>query len=683
MIAAQGTQPIGILFAGPDTAVPSLPIRGHLRTPLHFDGNEPWLVVERLQTTQAFDRATHQWTAQSVTSISDPLGINGETLIGQRRTERPKADAKPAPAAEFEESTFETLFPIFADPRNDWLLSALVEGITNPRILGWIYNQLGSIPDRQRVDNLKKKLLLNPDVPEDILFANCIFCNVKEGQVIDSLGRPGSAISIHNDYPFAPLMHKVFILQQRKHDISQITAEEVFCFYQLLYECAAKAKKALGHALDGFTYGMNYGLPRIHKGRQVIAAGASQPHLHSQVGALTPASYNAADQLGLICHAYQEVHKRDYLADYLEALRRAELIVEEDEHAVLFVPIAQRFNFELQIMVKNPKVGNILDTDLDMRKSLGHMEHLAYMIYQHAEVDIQSFNTVMYATRFSSVNDCGQRLILSIYPRTTIMALSELAHRTVVDSMPWQAAARMKGARKDVLTSGPRKLSVLVVGAHPDDLELGCGGTISIFRTKGHKVNALVVTDGSAGKNRVPEHREKEANAAAKVLGIENVMYGKIRDGQAQGDALYNLISAAIERQSPDVVLCHAHVGSEHLDHKNVSEAVRTVCNRRKLFPLMFEVPAPNYKDDGSFIPKLYVSFGEETMKKKIEAISEHKSEMKRNTISIDAMLKRSQQRATDVGAGETYAEAFAFNGPEGELAKLSQLMPFITLGNL
>jgi LmbE family N-acetylglucosaminyl deacetylase/diadenosine tetraphosphate (Ap4A) HIT family hydrolase len=682
MTVDSSSQPVGIVFAASEADVPSLPIQGSLRTPLQFDGQEARFVLGRYYTTKAFDRTTHEWTDQSITCIPDPLGINGETLIGQRRTERPKAEAKPTPAAEFEESTFKTLFPLFADPRNDWLLSALVEGITNSQILSWIYKQLDSIPDPQRIDNLKKKLLLNPDVPEDILFANCIFCNVKEGQVIDSLGQPGSAISIHNDYPFAPLMHKVFILQQRKHDISQITPEEVLCFYELLYECAVKAKEKLGQTLDGFTYGMNYGLPRIHKGRQVIAAGASQPHLHSQVGALTPMSYNAGDHLGLICRAYRTEHKRDYLADYLAALRRADLVIEEDEHAVLFVPVAQRFNSEIQIMAKSPKIGNILDTTLPVRRSLGRLEHLAYMIYQRPEVDIQSFNTVMHATRFSSANDCGQRLIVSIYPRTTIMALSELAHRNVVDSMPWQSAGFIKGARKDVLT-GPRKLSVLVVGAHPDDLELGCGGALSILKAKGHKVNALVVTDGSAGKNRSPRQRENEADAAAKVLGIERVMYGKIRDGQAQGgEAVYNLVTAALDRHSPDIVLCHAHVGSEHLDHKNVSDVVRTVCNRRGLFPLMFEVPAPKYRDDKSFIPRLYFAFGEDTMERKIEAVSEHKSEMGRGTINVEVIRRRGRERAAELGAGSTYAEALSFNGPDEELRKVAQLIPFATSSN-
>jgi hypothetical protein len=65
--------------------------------------------------------------------------MHGETLIGQRRVERPQTKARPAPRASLEEETFKALFPIFAHPENEWLLSALVEGIEHSNILGWIY----------------------------------------------------------------------------------------------------------------------------------------------------------------------------------------------------------------------------------------------------------------------------------------------------------------------------------------------------------------------------------------------------------------------------------------------------------------------------------------------------------------------------------------------------------------
>ncbi|MGH8560077.1 MAG: hypothetical protein ACRESZ_22025 [Methylococcales bacterium] len=404
--------------------VPLLEVRETLATPLHITTGTPTFVISKHGTTPAFDKQSYLFIDQSITCIPDPLGINGETLIGQRRTERPQSKARPAPGVSFHKQTFEAIFPLFAHPENEWLLSALIEGIENTEILNFVYKELDAIRDTQRVDNLKKKILLNPSVPEAILYDTCMFCNVKQAQVRDALGIEGSAISINNDFPFGPVLHKVLILQERKHDISEITPDEIFHFYELMHTIAVKAKATYGDELDGLTYGMNYGLPRIYKGSEIIASGASQPHLHSQISALTRTSFNAGDRVGLMCKAYREKYNRNYLEDYESALRNTNLILDENEHAILYVPVAQRFNYEVQIMVKNDRIGNILDTSPEVRKSVGSLEHSAYQIYQHRDLNIQSFNTLMYTTRLSAENDYAQRLIISIYPRTAIIALS-------------------------------------------------------------------------------------------------------------------------------------------------------------------------------------------------------------------------------------------------------------------
>jgi LmbE family N-acetylglucosaminyl deacetylase/galactose-1-phosphate uridylyltransferase len=650
---------------------------------LEVANGRPSFVIKVLETTPAFDKNTHKWSPQTITCVPDPLGINGETQIGKLRAERPRSEAPPPPSARFDEDTFKSLFPIFAHPQNDWLLSSLVEGTENGRILGWIYNQLDQIPilselDRKRVDSLRKQILLNPAVPPEILFTTCIFCNVKGEQVQDSMPREQSVFSIHNDFPFAPIMHKVLILKERKHDIAEITANEISYFYEMLYRVVKEAKEKFGKSLDGITYGMNYGLPRIVKGRSVIASGASQPHLHSQVAGLGADSFNAADRIGIMCNAYRRKYRRDYLEDYLTALRDANLIVEENDEAVLFVPIAQRFNYELQIMVKKRGLGNILRTFPRIRRAIGELEHLAYMLYQHDELGIQSFNTVMYATRFSGKPNLYQRLIVSIYPRTSILALSELAHRSVVDSYPWVAAARLRGIRDEV-RNRPRQLVALVITAHPDDLELGAGGFISELIKRQHHVHSLVVTDGCGGTGRSPELRQHETNAAAKSLGLATVNFGLIRDSQAHaGDTLYGLIDAQIKRHKPDFIITHASVNTEHTDHKNISEAVKTVCARQKLaiYPLMLEVPV--YTLDESFHPSVYVKLDFPAVEKKLAAIKEHKSELKRKTIDLDKVRQRAELRAREIGTGVQFAEAFSFEGPTEVRIQLAAWLPFL-----
>src|SRR5437762_693421 len=110
------SEPIpGVSFSKVDDDVPCIEVSDRLRTPIRLTADgRPTFVIAKYGTTAAFTQSDHQWIEQSITCISDPLGMNGETLIGQRRAERPQAKARPAPRASLEEETFKALFPIFA-----------------------------------------------------------------------------------------------------------------------------------------------------------------------------------------------------------------------------------------------------------------------------------------------------------------------------------------------------------------------------------------------------------------------------------------------------------------------------------------------------------------------------------------------------------------------------------------
>jgi N-acetylglucosamine malate deacetylase 1 len=671
----------GFIFCKEQKDFISLQIKEEVFLPIRLINDKPVFVLSKSKTTDAFDKANNSWMEQEIVSVPDPLGIYGETLIGLRRTERPKNNPPPKPSAIMEEETFKTLFPIFIHPENEWMLMALIEGMENPKILGWLYEQVDSLPDKTRAKKFRSQILLNSCLPNEIISKSCIFCNVTQSQVINSLDRHNSAIAINNDFPFGPVMHKVLMLQERKHDISEINAFEIESFYELLFEISVKARKQYGDFLDGVTYGMNYGLPKIIKGTQIIASGASQPHLHSQVAGITKFSNNSGDKIGNICRYYHTKYTRDYLADYLTALRNANLIVDEDDFTVLYVPIAQRFNYELQIMVKDPKIGNILETNSDIWKSIAKMEHLAYNIYQNEELSIQSFNTIMHSTRFSHKNTYLQRLIISIYPRTTILALSELANRNVVDSFPFASASKLIGIKKYVKQVGKKRLKVLIVSAHPDDIELSCSGLIIELRKRNHEVNAVIITNGCGGINRDSVVRENEANSAGKILGLKTITFGRIQDGQAYPtDTLYNMIESQIKRHNPDIVITHGRIETEHTDHKNISTSVSTVVSRypRILPPIHFEVPV--YKIDDLFVPNIYISIDEEIFKVKKEAINEHISEVKNGTIKMDLVEERMTQRAKEIGGNIEYSEAFYVKGKENVIRQLQELLPFISI---
>ncbi len=122
------------------------------------------------------------------------------------------------------------------------------------------------------------------------------------------------------------------------------------------------------------------------------------------------------------------------------------------------------------------------------------------------------------------------------------------------------------------------KLDILAIGAHPDDVELGCGATIAKEISLGKKVGILDLTKGELGTRGSVEIREKEAFKAAKILGVsirENLGFA---DGFFVNDKEHQLkIIEIIRKYQPDIVLCNAKE-DRHIDHSKGSQLVSDAC---------------------------------------------------------------------------------------------------------
>ncbi|MBE15796.1 MAG: bacillithiol biosynthesis deacetylase BshB1 [Cytophagaceae bacterium] len=122
------------------------------------------------------------------------------------------------------------------------------------------------------------------------------------------------------------------------------------------------------------------------------------------------------------------------------------------------------------------------------------------------------------------------------------------------------------------------KLDILAIGAHPDDVELGCGATLAKEIAHGKKVGILDLTRGELGTRGTPEIRAKEAAAAAAILGV------KVRENIAIADGFFqhtpeNLIKIieVIRSYTPDIVLCNA-ITDRHIDHGKGSKLASDAC---------------------------------------------------------------------------------------------------------
>jgi len=122
------------------------------------------------------------------------------------------------------------------------------------------------------------------------------------------------------------------------------------------------------------------------------------------------------------------------------------------------------------------------------------------------------------------------------------------------------------------------KLDILAFGAHPDDVELGCGGTIAKEVSLGKKVGIIDLTRGELGTRGTAEIRDQEAQAAAKILGVEVRENLKMRDGFFVNDEAHQLeVIKMIRKYQPKIVLCNA-IDDRHIDHGKGSKLVSDAC---------------------------------------------------------------------------------------------------------
>lgn len=122
------------------------------------------------------------------------------------------------------------------------------------------------------------------------------------------------------------------------------------------------------------------------------------------------------------------------------------------------------------------------------------------------------------------------------------------------------------------------KLDILAIGAHPDDVELGCGATIAKEIANGKKVGILDLTRGELGTRGSAEIRESEARKAAEILGVATRINLGLADGFFENSKEAQLeIVKVIRTYQPEIVLCNA-IEDRHIDHGKGSKLASDAC---------------------------------------------------------------------------------------------------------
>ncbi|RRQ48566.1 bacillithiol biosynthesis deacetylase BshB1 [Maribacter algicola] len=222
------------------------------------------------------------------------------------------------------------------------------------------------------------------------------------------------------------------------------------------------------------------------------------------------------------------------------------------------------------------------------------------------------------------------------------------------------------------------KLDILVFGAHPDDAELGAGGTIAKEIALGKKIGIIDLTRGELGTRGSAEIRDKEAENSKNILGVavrENLGF---RDGFFVNDEKHQLeVIKMIRKYQPNIVLCNA-VNDRHIDHAKGSELVSHACFLSGLVKIATKVDG---KQQEKWRPKLvyhYIQWKNLTpdfavdisqfIEKKTEAILAYSSQFHdpnskepETPISSKTFIESVRYRAQDLGRliGVDYAEGF------------------------
>jgi N-acetylglucosamine malate deacetylase 1 len=122
------------------------------------------------------------------------------------------------------------------------------------------------------------------------------------------------------------------------------------------------------------------------------------------------------------------------------------------------------------------------------------------------------------------------------------------------------------------------KLDILAFGAHPDDVELGCGATIAKEISLGKTVGIIDLTRGELGTRGSAEIRDNEAAKAAKILKVSMRENLNFRDGFFKNNEKHQLeIIKMIRKYKPEIVLCNA-IDDRHIDHGKGSKLVSDAC---------------------------------------------------------------------------------------------------------
>ena len=196
-------------------------------------------------------------------------------------------------------------------------------------------------------------------------------------------------------------------------------------------------------------------------------------------------------------------------------------------------------------------------------------------------------------------------------------------------------------------------MNILAIGAHPDDIEYGCAGTLIKYAERGHHIYLMVLTSGQEGGSS--EIRKQEQENAAELMSVQKIFWGGYHDTQLPlSKELIEKIEEVLGEVNPDLILVN-YGDDTHQDHRILTQATMSATRyiRNVLF---FEVPTTQ-----NFNPQVFVDISD-TLERKSQVLNAHASQVMKTNIEDMYIIELAQANATFRGiqGRVKFAEAFA-----------------------
>ncbi|NIQ88330.1 MAG: PIG-L family deacetylase [Deltaproteobacteria bacterium] len=196
-------------------------------------------------------------------------------------------------------------------------------------------------------------------------------------------------------------------------------------------------------------------------------------------------------------------------------------------------------------------------------------------------------------------------------------------------------------------------MNILAIGAHPDDIEYGCAGTLIKYAERGHHIYLMVLTSGQEGGSS--EIRKQEQENAAELMSVQKIFWGGYHDTQLPlNKELIEKIEEVLGEVNPDLILVN-YGDDTHQDHRILTQATMSA-TRYVRNVLFFEVPTTQ-----NFNPQVYVDISD-TLERKSQVLNAHASQVMKTNIEDMYIIELAQANATFRGiqGRVKFAEAFA-----------------------